>query len=394
MKAAIGRKLTIAGVALCCLTGCWDRIEINQLAVVGLVGSDSNPKTHEQSIYYQIINPGSFTLQGGESSKSPVYTYKIVGQTKGELGFKSADILPRKLFTDQYQAHIIPESYARQGLTAFLNFYERQFNRRSSLNLFVTDSALADVMTTYTPLERMPGRALRSLVYNAYLSTGRISLKSRVKDLAETMESSTLSVMPIITLISEKPNQTTKRFEMIQANPGNLALTGAALFKQGKMIGKVGLRENGYYNLIKGDIETFFESVTVEGKDVDLRASKLKVRKRLILADGMPVLQVEVKAQLAIMSNEQANKMTWSNVAQITGSFDQQVSATGQKLFKEALDKKWDLFGLQDQIKYKHGKEWKELQKREDAWTKTKLRLTVKSTVNDVGEIINPYKGG
>ncbi|REK76738.1 Ger(x)C family spore germination protein [Paenibacillus paeoniae] len=391
---SVFRKLALAGIVLCTLTGCWDRTEINELAIVGLVGSEENADTGNTIVYYQIVNPAAFAHDSGRGGTSPVYTYKIEGKSRGEMGQKSAESLPRRLFTDHYQTHIVTEKLASKGLRPFLNFYERQYNRRSSLLLFVTDSKLSDVLMTYTPLEQLPGRTLRSLVYNTNRATGRISMKSRVKDLVDNMESSTYTVLPIISLRDDKPILTTKRFETIEANRSNLILSGAAVFKQDRMIGKIGLRENGYYNLLKGETNSFFQSIKLDSLSIDLSANKIKVQQSLTQTDGVPVWNVRITANLAIHNNEQTEKLSWENLSRITEQFNQEVSETAGGLFQKSLKKEWDLFGLADKIKYKRGGAWKAIQGNKDAWKETKLKLTVTSSVNDVGEIIDPYKGG
>ena len=115
------RKLTVAGLTLLCLTGCWDRVEINELAVAGLVGSETDKETHEQIVYYQIVNAAAFSSSSASGGKSPVFTYKFQSPSKGELGQKSSDMLPRKLFTDHYQSHIVTEAYAKEGLSSLIH---------------------------------------------------------------------------------------------------------------------------------------------------------------------------------------------------------------------------------------------------------------------------------
>ncbi|CAM3245526.1 Ger(x)C family spore germination protein [Paenibacillus sp. FSL F4-0087] len=387
-------KLIVGGLTISCLTGCWDRVEINELAVVGLVGSEMDKKTHEQIVYYQIVNPEAFSSSSA-SGGSPVFTYTFRSQTKGAIGQKSSYMLPRKLFTDHYQSHIVTEAYAKEGMRSFLNYYERQFNRRSSLYLFITDSPLSEVMKTYTPLEKLPGRLLRSLISNTHKATGQISLKSRVKDLVENLDSSKVTVLPIVSLKGAKPpDHTTGSFENIDVSESNLILTGAALFNKDRMVGKITLWENGYYNMLKGETDTFFQSIDLKGSFVDLYANKVKTKQHLSLVNGEPVLNIEVTAQLAIRNNNQREKLDWDNVSQISNQFNQQIIENSHNLYKKAIRNKWDMFGLGDMIKYKRGRAWNFLQKQSEAWTQTKLQLTVRSTINDVGEIIDPFKEG
>lgn len=61
------------GVCLCCLTGCWDKVEINQLAIGELVGADMDPNTHKQIVYYQIANPEAIATQKGRYQVPSLY---------------------------------------------------------------------------------------------------------------------------------------------------------------------------------------------------------------------------------------------------------------------------------------------------------------------------------
>ena len=253
------RKIMIIGVSLCCLTGCWDKVEINELAIGEMVGIDIDPETETHTVYYQIVNPEAVAVQKGSAIKSPVYTYKVQGASIGELEQKAEGILPRKLFPDHYQSIVFTERYAQQGLQPFINFYERQYNRRSDLYLFITDSPLTDVMMTYSPLDRLPGHALRALIESQFQSTGRVSKKSRVKDLVENVESSVLTVMPILSFTGSKPSSTTDRYEQIDANEGNFRLSAGAVFRDDRMIGKMKLKQMAYYVLLKGDSEVFLK---------------------------------------------------------------------------------------------------------------------------------------
>lgn len=391
-----GKRLKLILIAVCmwCLAGCWDKVEINELAIGELVGADRDPKTGKYILYYQIVNPAAVSAQNNSGIKSPFYTYTVKADSVSELGLKVSSIMPRNLFPDHYQSEVISERYARQGIKTFLNFYERQYNRRSNLYLFITDSPLADVMMTYPPLDRLSGRALRSLVDNESKSTGRISQKSRVKDLTEHLESSVFTVMPMLSLSGSKPLTSTDRYEHVDANKGNLVLSGGAVFKQDRMIGKIDMKQMAYYVLLKGDSRTFFETLTLDGSKVDLQATKPKVRKRLLLDSGTPVWEVDIRTSLDIMNNDQNRKMTLQNLNEIKEAFNRQVIGKTTAFYKDAMNQNWDLFGLQDKINNKRGKAWEIVQRQKNGWKQTKLRITVSSKITDIGEIIDPYKGG
>jgi spore germination protein KC len=382
------------GVCSFCLTGCWDKVEINELAIGELVGGDIDPKTHKYIAYYQIVNPGAGTSEKGSGIKAPVYTYRIQAPSIAELGLKTGDILPRNLFPDHFQSQIISERFARKGLKPFINLYERQYNRRSSLYLFITDSPLSEVMMTYTALERLPGRLLRSLVDIQSESFGKLSKYSRVKDLVENMESTTLTVLPRLSISGSKSLPTTDRYEQINANQGSLILSGGAVFKHDRMIGRLEMKQMTYYILLKGESKQFVESLTINGRNVTVRATKPIVRKHLSIVSGVPVWKVDISARLGIINNEQKKELSLENMDEIKEAFNRQVQKKTTEFFQKSISKQWDLFGMEEKIKYKRGKEWQVIQKKKNAWNQTELKLSVKSKIIDIGEIINPYKGG
>jgi len=294
----MGRRKLLVILALCCLcggTGCWDLVEINQLAIGSLAGGDMDPKTKSNIVYYHIINPAAVATQRGSGIKAPVYSYRVEAPSMSQLMLKSSNIIPRELFPDHFQSHLVTERFAKQGLSPFINFIERQFNRRTDLYLLVTDSPMADVMDSFTLLERVPGRYLRSLVEWQAKVSSTVSLKSRVKDLIGNMESTRLTVLPTVTLNKSKPASNTSRYENINASKGRIEINGGAVFKKDKMIGKLNLTDVSLYHLLKGDTNVFYSSVKVHSFPVDLNATKIKIKKRLSLVKGRPQWEVRFK---------------------------------------------------------------------------------------------------
>ncbi|WP_373233038.1 Ger(x)C family spore germination protein [Cohnella sp.] len=387
-KAAV---LILSLISLLGVTGCWDMTEINQLAIGNLAGGDIDPETGRQIVYYQIVNPSALASQKGGGIKSPVYTYKVEAPTLAELAFGATDMLPRDLFPDHFQAYLLTERMARRGLHSYLNFLERQSNRRTDLDLIITDSPMKDVMNTYTLFERIPGRSLRALFELQYKVSGRVNPKSRIKDVIEHMESSVLTVLPIISLRDSHQASTTGRYEHIDANRGSLFLSGGAVIRKDRMIGKLSLTQIPLYNLMKNEAKVYYDKIEVNGKDVDVGAIKVKVRKRLSLVNDRPVLRVDVYADLKLLNTEQSEALSSDSLGQIKQAFNDQLADKAADLFEWSRSKGWDLFSIEHQMGKKRGKEWREALNGKEAWKQAKLEMEVRSKVTDMGAIIDPY---
>lgn len=384
-------KLLLIGICCLCLPGCWDMAEINQLAIVNLVGMDKDPDSGKYTIYYQIINPEGMVAQKSATMKSPVYTYRIEAFTSGDVVDKLYDIIPRRPFYAHYQGLIVTERLAESGMLELINFFEKQPDRRSTIYLFMTDSPLSEIMNTYIPIERLPGRAARSIIELKSKYSNQSS-QARVKDFTENMETFKMTVLPVIRL-SELPSELrAKRFEHIDATHGNLWLSSGAVFKADRMVGKLSDSEVTWYYLLNGQIGALDQSLFINEHRVDVMMPHPKMRRKLSLVHGEPVLRIELSAKIQLLNNSQDEPLTLQNLDKITRKFNQMVEKKASDFFEKEKEKGWDLLGIEAEIKRKKGKEWAAAKRDKELWKKTTLELSVHGTVSTIGNTINPYK--
>ncbi|MEK3914617.1 Ger(x)C family spore germination protein [Paenibacillus sp. FSL H7-0331] len=378
-------------ISCLCLTGCWDMVEVNQLAIVNFIGLDKNPDTGLYTVYYHIINPSGIATQKTSGINSPIYSYRIESKTIGEIYDKMLDKIPRRPFFDHYQSLVVTERTAKEGVEELINYLVKHSDNRSTIHMFVTTSRLSDIMDTYTTLERMPGRVIHTIVENQSKQSGRASKQSRVKDLVENMESSSLTILPLITLSSSQPKPTTNRYEQIDANKGNIALDGGAVFKAGQMIGKLKMSEMPLVNLLNGQITTFHQLLSLDGGHVNVRAMAIKVRKKIIIQAGQPVLKIDIKAKLDILENSQTAKLTVQNLDEIKKKFNEQVSEEAHRFYEKTKQKGWDILGVEEQIKRNQIKVGEVTSKDKNILDETRLEITVNCIIQTVGDTIDPF---
>lgn len=367
-------------------------VEVNQLAIVNFIGLDKNPDTGLYTVYYHIINPSGIATQKTSGINSPIYSYRIESKTIGEIYDKMLDKIPRRPFFDHYQSLVVTERTAKEGVEELINYLVKHSDNRSTIHMFVTTSRLSDIMDTYTTLERMPGRVIHTIVENQSKQSGRASKQSRVKDLVENMEGSSLTILPLITLSSSQPKPTTNRYEQIDANKGNIALDGGAVFKAGQMIGKLKMSEMPLVNLLNGQITTFHQLLSLDGGHVNVRAMAIKVRKKIIIQAGQPVLKIDIKAKLDILENSQTAKLTVQNLDEIKKKFNEQVSEEAHRFYEKTKQKGWDILGVEEQIKRNQIKVGEVTSKDKNILDETRLEITVNCIIQTVGDTIDPFK--
>ncbi|MCL6605067.1 MAG: Ger(x)C family spore germination protein [Paenibacillus sp.] len=396
--AKFGRKslnILILGLFCSVLSGCWDQVEINQLAIVNLVGIDKNPDNGRYEVFYQVINPSGMSGQVGTQVKSPVYVYKEEGKHLGIAANKTYMSIPRQLFPDHYQVLVVSKKLAMEGLREFLNFTEQQTNRRASVHVVITEGPLSDIMNTFIPLERLPGRSIKSLIRNGSKQTGKVSDLSRVKDILIPMESSKLMTLPIIGLRTENPESSSHRFEQINADEGNIKFNGAAIIKHGRMIGEISLTQEVWYNLLNDQLYSLFQDVEFPDKQVvEIQADGApKISKKLSFASGQPSLTIDIRFKLKIASIYLEKMLTKDSVHKIEHQFNKQINEQATKFLQFSKQKNWDVLGIEEQVNKKKGTTWNQAKGNPEFWKKVKVTLKIQSQVTTTGTSIHPYKG-
>ncbi|MBP3963017.1 Ger(x)C family spore germination protein [Paenibacillus lignilyticus] len=370
--------LLILLVALLLCSGCWDKKEINELAIVTTFGIDREPSTGMYTAYYQVINPPALSSRQGGGSKASVYTYRFKEYSLGRFMQKTATMMPRLLFTSHLQCYILSEEVARQGIIDILNYLETTPEWRMNVYLFVTDSPLKDVMNSFTTLEKVPGRHATSLV--RILSRGSFTggvEPIRVKDIVTGMEFQLPTLIPMIHYRG-KPADTTERMEQIDVSeqaPSFFA--DSAVFSKGRMVGHLDSDNKYYYHILNTRYRKFTETVQVGGSYIDVETNNVQVKRKWNRSANH--LNIYIHADLRILNNTQNTNLSLQNIQLIEKAFNRVVADKSEKMAALGKRNNWDLLGLQDEGA------------TADTWRQTSVKFSVTSDVTTTGNKSDPY---
>lgn len=122
------------------IAGCWDRRELDELAIVLGMAIDASEKPGEYIVTYRIANPRSSGMPGGGSSgdggSSQDSEFFIVSAHGSSIVDANREIqrrLSRQLFFSQVQVIHFGEDVARQGVGPLLDFLERNGQLRRTM---------------------------------------------------------------------------------------------------------------------------------------------------------------------------------------------------------------------------------------------------------------------
>lgn len=176
----INKKLLLMFVLLftIALNGCWDRRELESLALVQTLGLDPGPGGKGITITTMIAIPpklkggggGDSGGGGGGGSETGVFVLSMDAPTIYE-GFNLINnTVNREITLLQTSSLIISEDLAKQGVRRWIDSLVRYREMRRTLLLFVCRGKATDIMKVKPKLERNPAEYFRDLTRISRLS--------------------------------------------------------------------------------------------------------------------------------------------------------------------------------------------------------------------------------
>ena len=139
-------------VSVTCLSGCWDRREINELAVVSALGIDKEDDIWKVTaeIFRPTSGGGNDGNTGGGGGTAERQAWVVQGQDYTILGAlrDMALKVPRRVYAAHISAIIIGEEMARQGILEFLDLWERDAEARLITKILICRGRAEDVLVS------------------------------------------------------------------------------------------------------------------------------------------------------------------------------------------------------------------------------------------------------
>jgi spore germination protein KC len=347
------------------LTGCWDRRELNDLAITVGMGLDKKGNNIQATV--QIVNPGEVASKRGSGAyATPVTTYKATEATAIEALRKISSVMPRHDFSSHLRILVIGEELARQGVSKVLDGISRNHEFRTDFYLIVAKGAKAEeVLEILTPLDKIPAYNMFKTIETSvklWAPTVGMQLDKFISDVSNPTKDTVLA--GIKTIGDAEIGETTNNVHKSEPYT-NLNFSGVALFKRGKLIDWLNEEESKGYNYIMGNVKRTVGHISCpQGgiKAAEIIRTKSKIKGKVV--KGKPQIIVDLYVE--------------QNIAEVQCSIDltkteniQKLEEVGKKKFedimeaaiKKAKKNKADIFGFGEAIEDADPKSWTRLKK-------------------------------
>jgi spore germination protein KC len=350
-------------------SGCWDRIELNDLSIVTGIAVDKG----EEFKYKMTVE----ALNATENSKmqaqgfAPSITYSQEGNSLAELANRMNVGMSRKLIYSHTRVFVIEKEIAKEGLLGFIDYLERSGEFRNDFNLIVFEGeeAAQALKVTY-PLQKVSSLKVNKQIDMFYKDWGG-DPNVRLTDFISSLISP--GKEPALATIRVKGNpeagETIKNIQRVDPK-ALIEITGLAVFKGDKLVGTLPIKDTRNYLWIKGLDST---SLTIpceeEGKFVDIRIRRSRTEIDSKIENGVPHFNVHIHGEAKIEGSQcTADLEKIKTYRQYEKRTEELIKAEVSETIKIVQEKyESDIFGFGEVLERQHYEEFK---KRKKEWNR------------------------
>ncbi|GAB7388184.1 spore germination protein GerKC [Bacillaceae bacterium] len=391
-QTSISRMIALAILLfalLTILTACWNRRELNDLAIAAAIGIDKS-ENGRYLVSVQIINPGEIATVGdgvgGGGKDTTVSTFSARGETIFQALRKLTLEIPRKVYLSHLRVVVLSEELARtEGIGEVIDFLSRDHEVRTDFFIIVAKGANArEVLAIITPLEKIPAQKMFSSLETSernYAMASSVTLDQLIRDLVSKGKH------PVLTGIHIKGNRESgKTLENLESShpAGSVVYSGMAAFRKDRLIGWLNEDESKGYNYIRGNVESTVVFIPCPGKkqgniSVEIIRTDAKINGKI--KQGKPQAEVEIFLEGNVGEVGCDIKLTQpKTIYELEVMMERKIKTFMEKAVKKAQnDFKTDIFGFGEAIHREYPQEWKRM---EQNWDEMFVKLPVDMRVD------------
>jgi spore germination protein KC len=369
-------RLAIILVSLLFLGGCWDRTELNDLALITALAFDK-AENNQIQVTAQIIKPrspsgGGMGEGGGGEQKG--------GQTtiRSEKGLNITDalsklqrIIPRKQFWGVCDIFIFSDKLAELGIREQVDFLLRHPGMRERAYLFVSSGKAADTLELFPPIENSSAVALRKL------SDLQIGMRITIEQLSQMLKGDSQAVaVPLVYIL--KKNKSAEPFQTIPY------IFGTAVFKKDKMIGSISEKSTRGLLWIKDEIKEYTITYKKDDKGhlVSLQPVKAKVKLIPQIRGEQWIMTIKVKTEGDIVENDtNLNLMNSDLLSELDKAFENDIRERIEYSLEEVQHRlKVDIVDFAKEFHRKYPKHWEQAKDHwDEMFPKVKVNIEIEA---------------
>jgi spore germination protein KC len=376
---------------LACLSGCFDRRELDTMGIVMGVAIDKAETEGETELTVQMVHPaGKSSGSGGKKSKDQggegggaSQAFINVSSTGRNINFIIREMqhkMSRMIYVAHNEVIVIGEDLAKNGVRDALDFFARAPEARMTLNVFVARGKAKDVLDVKPEFEKVTSTELVKML-NDQKITSHTPIVTEFEFVSTMVSKTTSAVAPLISLEEEADGR-----KMI-------VISGCAVFKQSVMVGEFGEEETRGLLFVKNKVKAGVIEMSVldTPATIEIRNAKSKVTP-ILFTDGKSVFNVNIEMIIGIGDQSgTVNLAAPENSSAMLNAVETVIKGEIESAVTKSKELNADVFGFGEYLNRKYPDQWKDMQENWDAlYRNIAVNVTVKVKADGAGRIDKP----
>lgn len=375
------------------LTGCWDRRELNELAITLAFGIDK--VEDEYQVTAQIVVPSEISMKTS-TGRSPVTLFQANGETVYEAIRKMTKNSPRKIYPGHLRMIVIGEELAEEGIGESLELLSRDLEVRSDFYVVIAkDKTAAEILNITTTLEAIPANKMFNTLKTseeAWAATNGIILDELIADL--TSEGKEAVLTGILVTGNQEIGTSKQNVESITPS-ARIVYDHLAVFKKDKLVGWLTERESIGYNDITNSVKNTVTAISCpkEGK-VSIEIIQLHSDVKGKINKGKPEVDVNIKVKGNVGEVEcQINLSEQKTIVELEKITEKKMEDTINQTIETAQKQyESDIFGFGEAIHRSNPKEWNKIKEQwDEEFTELTANVKVDVKLRHTGTVGNSF---
>jgi spore germination protein KC len=362
------------------LSGCWSSTEVDNLAIINVLGIDVNQKG-DYELTANVVKPQELYKNSANGGGNDAGYRPIIETGKGKSIVDAMGHLSERISNRIYLGHVLivvlGERVARNNLEDAVDFLTRENHFRPNIKLLVAKGEAKSILHVRPRVETTMGAELESFLRNTkYHPNGNVLDVSKFVEASMSQASDPYTA--VVNLESEDSQGKKKATKKLDAESDNqkLVFSGTGVFNKNGLMGFLNERETEGLLWINGNVLNDIVVLNCANGDtgtISIKISHSESDMNPRLVNGKPVIDETIKLNGDIRQLTcRKTHLSSNQLDDLNKKLKKKVLSDIDSVFQKAKrDWETDIFGFGEAIYKKYPKEWEKISPR---WTQGELR--------------------
>ena len=341
------------------LSGCWDRRELNQLAITLAIGIDKVEDDYQVSAQVVVPSVVSTNSTGGGTM---VTLYSARGETVYEAFRKMTKDSPRKIYPGHTRILVVGEELAKEGIAESLDLLSRDPELRPDFYVVVAkENTAANILNVTTPVENIPANKMFNslkMSETAWSGTKSIKLDELIEDLVSDGKEAVLTGVEIAG--NQEQGSSKQNTESISPS-ARIRYDNLAVFKGDQLVGWLTEYETIGFSYITDSVQTSVKAISCpnEGK-ATIEVIQVNSEMKGNIKNGKPVVNIKINVEGDVGAVEcKINLNELKTIHSLEKIYEKEMQDNIKKTIATLqTNYKTDIFGFGEELHRSNPKEW------------------------------------